>query len=286
MFKKHLSAAMAVSLLMSVGVAMAEAPTSQFGFKGWPYRQQTSCGTQAPQPTQAPAATDFPAPAETPSENGPDMVVIPTQSPTAPTSAPTAALTQEPVPTQAPQWTQQPTMIPTAQPIAVPTVRPTARPTAVPTARPTAAPTVRPTATKAPSSEEDYTTVSVSMQEQTAWNLMNQDRIANGLSALPLDAELCRLARLKSEDMRNNNYFAHESPTYGRAADMLKAFGYSYKAVGENIAHHATVEKSEAAFMSSDGHRRNILSSSWAKVGIGVAIDRNGFVYLTQLFVR
>lgn len=282
MFKKHLSTAMAVSLLVSAGSAMAEAPTSQFGFKGWPYRQQTQCGTQVPQPTETPAATFSPAPTETPSENGPSTVVSPTQAPVAPTFEPTTAPTQEPITTQAPQWTLQPTVIPTA----VPTAVPTARPTPAPTARPTAAPTVRPTATKAPSSDDDYTTVSVSMQEQTAWNLMNQDRIANGLSALPLDAELCRLARLKSEDMRDNNYFAHESPTYGRAADMLKAFGYSYKAVGENIAHHATVEKSEAAFMSSDGHRRNILSSSWAKVGIGVAIDRNGFVYLTQLFVR
>lgn len=274
MFKKHLSTAMAISLLLSAGSAMAEAPTSQFGFKGWPYRQQTSCGTQAPQATEAPIATISPVPTETQAGNGQCTAVPPTQVPVATTPVPTAAPTQAPVPTQAPQQTLQPTTAPTV------------RPTIVPTARPTAVPTARPAATKAPSSDDDYTTVSVSMQEQTAWNLMNQDRIANGLSALPLDAELCRLARLKSEDMRDNNYFAHESPTYGRAADMLKAFGYSYKAVGENIAHHATVEKSEAAFMSSDGHRRNILSSSWAKVGIGVAIDRNGFVYLTQLFVR
>lgn len=276
MFKKHLSAALVISLLLSAGSAMAEAPTSQFGFKGWPYRQQTPCGTQASQATEAPTATISPVPTEKPIGNGQCTVVSPTQVPAATTPVPTYAPTQAPVPTQAPQWTFQPTTAPTVQPTIIPTVRPTARPTAAPTVRPTAA----------PSSDDDYTTVSVSMQEQTAWNLMNQDRIANGLSALPLDAELCRLARLKAEDMRDNNYFAHESPTYGRAADMLKAFGYSYKAVGENIAHHATVEKSEAAFMSSDGHRRNILSSSWEKVGIGVAIDRNGFVYLTQLFVR
>ena len=67
---------------------------------------------------------------------------------------------------------------------------------------------------------------------------------------------------------------------------MLKSFGYSFNSVGENIAHHATVEKSQAAFMSSTGHRQNILGSQWAKVGIGVAYDANGFVYVTQLFVR
>lgn len=124
------------------------------------------------------------------------------------------------------------------------------------------------------------------MQEQTAVNLMNQDRIANGLAALPVDAELSRLARIKSQDMRDNRYFAHTSPTYGSASDMLKQFGYAFNGVGENIAHHATVSKAQAAFMSSTGHRRNILGSQWSKVGIGVSYDANGYVYVTQLFVR
>jgi uncharacterized protein YkwD len=117
-------------------------------------------------------------------------------------------------------------------------------------------------------------------------NLLNQDRNNNGLGALTLDAELCRIARIKSADMRDNRYFAHESPTYGRVGEMLRHFGYRFSAAGENIAHHASVEKAQAAFMSSDGHRRNILSSSWTKVGIGICIDRNGFVYATQMFVR
>ena len=87
-------------------------------------------------------------------------------------------------------------------------------------------------------------------------------------------------------DMNDKNYFAHTSPTYGTASQMLKHFGYSFTSVGENIAHHATIEKSQAAFMSSDGHRRNILGSQWNKVGIGVWKDAQGFVYVTQLFVR
>ncbi|MEG2207406.1 MAG: CAP domain-containing protein, partial [Clostridia bacterium] len=103
---------------------------------------------------------------------------------------------------------------------------------------------------------------------------------------LTLDAALCDLARLKSTDMFKNNYFAHTSPTLGSAADMLRSHGYSFTSVGENIAHHSTVEKSQAAFMSSTGHRQNILGSQWAKVGIGVSYDSQGFVYVTQLFVR
>ncbi|MBR2363922.1 MAG: hypothetical protein IKK34_02500 [Clostridia bacterium] len=131
-----------------------------------------------------------------------------------------------------------------------------------------------------------YTTASLSAQEQTAGNLLNSDRAAYGLPALTLDPELCRIARIKSEDMRDNQYFAHTSPTYGNVRDMLDHFSYRYSAAGENIAHHATVAKSQAALLSSPGHRRNILSSAYTKVGIGVALDRNGYVYLTQIFCR
>ncbi len=110
--------------------------------------------------------------------------------------------------------------------------------------------------------------------------------MANGRAALKLDPVLCDLARRKSRDMNDNHYFGHTSPTYGSAFQMLTNFGYSFTSVAENIAHHATVEKAQAAFMSSDGHRRNLLGSQWSKVGIGVWVDSQGFVYVTQLFVR
>ena len=67
---------------------------------------------------------------------------------------------------------------------------------------------------------------------------------------------------------------------------MLRHIGYSNTGAGENIAHHATVDKAQAAFMSSTGHRRNVLSSAWTKAGVGVCTDRNGFVYVTQIFAR
>ena len=86
--------------------------------------------------------------------------------------------------------------------------------------------------------------------------------------------------------MNDNHYFAHTSPTLGSASEMLKNHGYAFASVGENIAHHATVEKAQAAFMSSTGHRNNILGTQWTKVGVGVWKDAQGFVYVTQLFVR
>ena len=134
--------------------------------------------------------------------------------------------------------------------------------------------------------DDDYTPDSLSAQEQKAATVLNPDRIRNGLPALTIDPELSRIARIKSQDMRDNQYFAHTSPTYGSVRDMLKRFGYTYEAAGENIANHATIEKSQAALISSPGHRRNILSTAYTKVGIGVALDENGFVYLTQIFAR
>jgi len=131
-----------------------------------------------------------------------------------------------------------------------------------------------------------YTTASLSAQEQTAGNLLNSDRARYNLPPLAIDPQLCRIARLKSEDMRDNQYFAHTSPTYGDVRQMLTQFGYSYTAASENIAHHATIEKAQAAFLSSPGHRRNIMSARHTKVGIGVAIDKKGYVYLTQIFAR
>ena len=260
MFKKYMTAIFAATAVAAMAAipAQAEKPASQFGFKGWPYRQQQSCGQATPAPTKEASIPTFcPDNGLNPGENTPAATPAPTDVPVRPTEAP-------PVPTE---------------PASVPTPAPQA------THRPTTQPTSFPTSSKAPSSD-DYTTVSVSAQEQFAWNLLNNDRTANGLSALPLDAELSRIARIKAEDMRDQGYFAHESPTYGSVSSMLRHFGYSFTAAGENIAHHATVEKSQAAFMSSDGHRRNILSSSWTRAGLGVAYDPSGFVYLVQLFAR
>ena len=213
----------------------------------------------------------------------------------APTADPAVYYTAQP----APAPTVDPAVFYTALPAPAPTAAPVVSLTACPTASPTALPdrgnqpvrnaTPRPAAqaTKTPiASTGDYTTFDSTMQEQKLLNLLNEDRARNGLPPLTLDPELSRLAQLKSNDMNSNHYFAHESPTYGNASQMLSAFGYDYQGVGENIAHHANVEKAEAAFMSSDGHRRNILGSQWDKVGIGIAYDANGNVYVTQLFAR
>ena len=72
--------------------------------------------------------------------------------------------------------------------------------------------------------------------EQEVIRLVNVERTKQGLKELKYDWELARVARYKSEDMRDNNYFSHNSPVYGSPFDMMKNFGINYKAAGENIA--------------------------------------------------
>ena len=265
------------------------APASQFGLSGWPYRQETDCTprqTDCPTATTEPVSTPKPAAAVQPPVIPSEPTRCPIQEPVLTQEpAPTAAPTRAPVisPVQTPEATAAPTETPA--PTSVPTKRPTQQP--VPTVAETPEPTRNPViATPSPSTGNDYTTGSITAQEENAFLLLNQGRAANGLSALTLDPSLCALARLKSQDMNANHYFAHTSPTLGSAAEMLRNHGYAFTSVGENIAHHATVAKAQAAFMSSTGHRTNILGSQWTKVGIGVCSDSQGYVYVTQLFVR
>ena len=175
----------------------------------------------------------------------------------------------------------------TARPAATAKPVPTAAAKPAATVKPSPAPQVyTPNVPNSSPSTGDYTTISATVQEQKMLNLLNQDRARNGLSALPLDSQLSAIARAKSQEMMEKGYFSHESPTWGKAASMLTAFGYAYNGVGENIAHHATVEKAEAAFLSSSAHRIIMMGSQWKKVGIGITMDKNGSVYVTELFVR
>jgi len=117
--------------------------------------------------------------------------------------------------------------------------------------------------------------------------LVNVERARAGLPALTQNWELSRVARYKSQDFINRNYFSHDSPTYGSPFDMLRSFGILFSAAAENIARGqsspATVMNS---WMGSAGHRANILSSLYNKIGVGVARDSRGTLFWTQMFIR
>ena len=106
--------------------------------------------------------------------------------------------------------------------------------------------------------------------ERETFNLVNQQRIANGIAPLQIDSRLQLLARKKAEDMLVNNYFDHQSPTYGSPSDMLNKAGIFWYAAGENIAGGYSNSLAVTLWMNSEGHRENILDSSYNYTGMGV----------------
>lgn len=129
------------------------------------------------------------------------------------------------------------------------------------------------------------TTSQLTADEQEVFNLINEQRAANGLSVLKIDDELQNVARIKAKDMVDNNYFSHNSPTYGTPFQMIKSFGITYKAAGENIAGNSSNQGAVTAWMNSEGHRANILSNNYNYTGVAVVSSKTyGKVYV-QMFI-
>ena len=121
----------------------------------------------------------------------------------------------------------------------------------------------------------------MSQLELTACKLINERRAANGLEPLTISSDLSVKARIKSQDMKENRYFDHNSPTYGSPFELMKSLGITYRTAGENIAMgYRTAEAVVNAWMNSPGHRANILSASYDSFGIG-HVDG----YWTQWFI-
>ena len=129
----------------------------------------------------------------------------------------------------------------------------------------------------------DKNDADVSDYEKEVVDLVNEIRKEYGLSELTLNTELSAVARAKSQDMKDNQYFSHTSPTYGSPFDMMKTFGISYRTAGENIAMgYRTPEAVVDGWMNSEGHRANILNSSYKEIGVGYVSSGN---YWTQMFI-
>ena len=127
------------------------------------------------------------------------------------------------------------------------------------------------------------TDASVLSYEKEVARLVNEIRRENGLRELTYNWELGRVARYKSQDMKDNKYFSHTSPVYGTPFQMMKAFGISYRSAGENIARgQKTPQAVVNAWMNSSGHRANILNASFTEIGVGYVADGN---YWTQMFI-
>lgn len=163
------------------------------------------------------------------------------------------------------QTTIKPTT-PEAKPEAKPEVKPEAKPEAKPQAKPETKPETKPVTTP----ETNTTTTDKSSVAAQVVDLVNQERTKAGLKALTIDSKLANMALDKAKDMSNNNYFDHNSPTYGSPFDMMKTYGISYSYAGENIAKgQKTPADVMNSWMNSAGHRANILSPNFTTIGVG-----------------
>lgn len=125
---------------------------------------------------------------------------------------------------------------------------------------------------------------SVSEFEKQVVDLTNAERTKAGLKPLEIHTPLMGVAQTKSEDMAKNNYFDHNSPTYGSPFDQIKAAGITYRAAGENIAQgQQTPAQVVQAWMDSPGHRQNILNANYTHIGVGYVAAGH---YWTQQFIQ
>jgi len=123
--------------------------------------------------------------------------------------------------------------------------------------------------------------------ENEVIRLVNIQRGNIGLPKLSTNWQLSRIARYKSQDMINKNYFSHISPTYGSPFNMMENFGLKFSAAGENIAMgQQTPSSVVTAWMNSPGHKANILNPSYTQIGVGLAKNSNGTCYWTQMFIK
>ena len=128
--------------------------------------------------------------------------------------------------------------------------------------------------------------MSTEEMEKDVIKLVNEERSKHGLGLLKVDETLTKAARLKSNDMQQNEYFDHESPAYGGPTDMLKdIFGYEfngyYLGAGENIASGQTTARQVVDdWLNSKAHKENILNPNYKYIGVGLK-DK----IWTQLFV-
>lgn len=203
------------------------------------------CGAEEVQPTAAPEETATPQPTATPEES----------CVTETTCAPEA--------TAAPDVTKKPEA--TATPAAANPVKPIDAPEATAAPIPTAIPA-------APVSSG----LSMSAMAAEVAAQVNAERAKYGLSSLTVSDELTRAACVRASEIVRQ--FSHTRP------DGSSCFTVSGAAYGENIAKgQSSADRVMAAWMSSEGHRANILRESYGSIGV-CALKVNGVIYWVQLF--
>jgi uncharacterized protein YkwD len=135
-----------------------------------------------------------------------------------------------------------------------------------------------------PKLSQNYSVNIQQFAESKILELMNEKRTEAGLSALALDNTLLQIARYKSNDMIQNNYFDHTTLQGQKWTSWLDAINYQYTTTGENIAYnnYDPIQLFNQ-WWNSPEHKANMMNSSYTKVGIGV-LEGNGKYMGTQTF--
>lgn len=125
--------------------------------------------------------------------------------------------------------------------------------------------------------------------ERQMFRLINLDRRKAGVRPLRWSAKLTDVARSHSRSMIRQGYFGHDTPEGKTVGERLMNAGIDWHSVGENIAISPTVSQAETDFMDEprhqENHRWNILNTGYTEVGVGIARDSNGELYITQDFM-
>jgi uncharacterized protein YkwD len=133
-------------------------------------------------------------------------------------------------------------------------------------------------------------TAEIAALERELFGLLNRDRAAQGLPALRYDERLADVARAHSLDMRDHDFFTHQSSTTGLLEDRIDRAGYLATEMRENLAIAANPTRAAHNLMESPGHRANILAESVTQVGVGIvrgnAEGDRRVLTITQVFAK
>lgn len=115
--------------------------------------------------------------------------------------------------------------------------------------------------------------------------LVNQERASRNLGLVTSDPTLTRAAQIRAEEIIQS--FSHTRPNQSSCFTVLNDVGFSYRSAGENIAAgYSSPEAVMTGWMNSEGHRANILSPGFEKLGVGYAVSATGYGhYWTQMFI-
>ncbi|MFI7203537.1 CAP domain-containing protein [Micromonospora aurantiaca (nom. illeg.)] len=236
-------AAAAATLVVSLGVGAVLLPGDDQGTK------RTSADAPVAAAPQAPDGTDeAPADALAPESASPSAV------PTTVVPSPTKKATPKPSRSTAPSRQQERSSAPSGG-----------------------------TSGGGSTSTKATATAGLSAELQKVVTIVNQERAKAGCKALTVNAKLNLAAQRHSQDQADHKKMDHTGSDGSQPWDRVKAAGYSYRMVGENVAwNYQTPAAVMEGWMNSEGHRKNILNCSYTQIGVGVA--RSNGPYWTQVF--